>query len=79
MNFRRMCFLFMSVLVVVSLSPVTHDLAVSSGQAKMLLADGGHPMPPPPPIGPASALSQSPILTADGGHPMPPPPPIGPA
>lgn len=43
---------------------VSFGLVLFAGvSARQPLADGGHPLPPPPP------------MMADGGHPLPPPPP----
>ena len=75
MNFRKMSLFAVFALVAVSLSPITHRSPVSSGQTKLLRADGGLPMPPP--MGPSSLVSQGSTLTADGGLPMP--PPMGPS
>jgi hypothetical protein len=42
---------------------VSFGLVLFAGvSARQALADGGHPLPPPP-------------MMADGGHPLPPPPP----
>jgi hypothetical protein len=38
------------------------ESAAPQALSTLLIADGGHPLPPPPP------------MLADGGHPLPPPP-----
>ncbi len=73
MNFRKTSLFAVFALIVVSLGSVTYHSAASSGQTKLLRADGGLPMPPP--TGPSSSASHGSTLTADGGLPMPPPPP----
>ena len=78
MNFRKMSLFVVFALVAVSLGPTTHHSALSPSRANAVLADGGKPMPPPPPIVPGASASSVSILTADGGKPMPPPPPIVP-
>jgi predicted DNA-binding transcriptional regulator AlpA len=75
MNFRKMSLFAVLALAVVSLGLVTHHFAVSPNPTKVLLTDGGLPMPPP--MGPSSSAWQGSTLMADGGLPMP--PPMGPS
>lgn len=75
MNFRKMSLFVVFALVAISLSSVNRRFPRSPSQAKILRADGGLPMPPPPPTVLGSSVSQGSTLMADGGLPMPPPPP----
>ena len=64
------------VLVGLILVPVTgsvnHPRVQLSVSGTLLQADGGAPLPPPPP---GRSMSGK-VLLADGGAPLPPPPPF---
>jgi hypothetical protein len=52
------------------------EKAAPQGQPILLIADGGHPLPPPPMAIDGGHPLPPPPMVADGGHPLPPPPSV---